>query len=81
MTMNELHLLNIDHGTVPVVVSEKNFNGKTFYEGRMFEGDGIYIVADTKEDCLKKLKNAIDTGLKFWLRLQISDLGIFIRKD
>lgn len=77
MRMKEFHLLNIDHGAVAVIVEETEHNGKTIYIGSIYESDeGIYITSNSVEDCLEKLKQAINVALKFKLRLELYDLNI-----
>lgn len=79
--MKELYILSIDHGHALVTIKElRSASGELFYEGRMLETDGITIFDDSKNSCLKKLKNAIDTSLNFWLRHELSDLSILISK-
>lgn len=76
--MVKLHQIQIDHGSVLVVLREQIQNNKIYYIGSIHGSmdEGIYIISESEEDCLKRLKNAIDVALKFWIRTQLHNMEI-----
>ena len=74
--MKNIKVIYTEIGQVPVIIGSINENGEQYYNGTIMGENNIYIQTKTIATCLDQLKKAFELSLHFWVRFELSEIGL-----
>jgi hypothetical protein len=74
--MKNVKVIYTEIGQVPVLIDVIKESGTTYYNGTVLGEHTIFIQAQTMAYCLDQLKKAFELSLHFWIRYELSEIGL-----
>jgi hypothetical protein len=74
--MRTIKVIYTELGQIPVIITPVKENSEEYYNGIILGENSIFIQAKSIAKCLEQLKKAFELSMHFWVRFELSDIGL-----
>ena len=74
--MRTVKVIHTEIGEIFVIITPVTENGEDYYNGTILGENNNFIQAKSIVKCLEQLKKAFEISIHFWVRYELSEVGL-----